>query len=93
MNETLKQGTVCELEIEFSGSLWENAEGMFKGNYADKSTGPKNFLATHLRPNNARKLFPCFDEPSFKVPFIVSISRPKNFMTLFNTAVKSTEET
>ena len=93
MNETLKQGTVCELVIEFSGSLWENAEGMFKGNYADKSTGPKNFLATHLRPNNARKLFPCFDEPSFKVPFIVSISRPKNFMTLFNTAVKSTEET
>lgn len=52
----------------------------------------RHYLATHMRPNNARKLFPCFDEPHFKVPYIVSISRPKNFMTLFNTPVKSTEE-
>lgn len=62
-----------------------------------------------MRPNNARRLFPCFDvrqndlqrffilkiifqEPAFKVPFIVSIARPKNFMTLFNTPVKSSDE-
>lgn len=93
LKETMKQGTVCDLEIEFSGSLWEYAEGFFKGSYTEQNGDKKVFLATHLRPNNARRLFPCFDEPSFKVPFIVSITRPKNYVTLFNTPVKYTEDT
>lgn len=33
--ETLNQGTVCELEIEFTGSIWENAAGLFRGSYSD----------------------------------------------------------
>lgn len=50
------------------------------------------YLATYLRPNNARRLFPCFDEPAFKVPFTVSISRPKNYTTLFNSVLRSTDD-
>lgn len=49
------------------------------------------YFATQNRPNYARKIFPCFDEPAFKVPFTVSISRPSNYTTLFNTEVVSTE--
>lgn len=45
-----------------------------------------------MRPNNARRVFPCFDEPGFKVPFSVSISRPKDYATLFNMLVESTSE-
>lgn len=45
-----------------------------------------------MRPNNARRLFPCFDEPEFKTPFTVAIARPKTHRTLFNTALKSTKE-
>lgn len=33
-----------------------------------------------------------FQEPAFKVPFIVSIARPKHYMTLFNTPAKSSDE-
>lgn len=33
LQNTLKQGTVAELEIDFNGQIWENAEGMFKGSY------------------------------------------------------------
>lgn len=50
------------------------------------------YFATQNRPNYARKLFPCFDEPAFKVPYTVSISRPSNYTTLFNTQVLSTEK-
>lgn len=53
---------------------------------------PRYYLATHTRPNNARRLFPCFDEPGYKVPYTVSISRPKNYTTLFNVRVQSTVE-
>lgn len=50
-----------------------------------------NYLATQNRPNYARKVFPCFDEPAFKVPYTVSIARPENYTTLFISPVESTE--
>lgn len=90
--ESLKKGQQYELEIDFSGSIWETTDGLFKGQYLDGNGNKMYYLATHMRPNNARRLFPCFDEPGFKVPFTVSISRPKDYATLFNMLVESTSE-
>lgn len=36
LQNTLKQGTVAELEIDFNGQIWETSEGMFKGNYFEQ---------------------------------------------------------
>ena len=42
-----------------------------------------NFLfslaSTDFQPSNARKAFPCFDEPMFKAPFKLTIIRDKTF--------------
>ena len=38
LKDTLKQGTIAELEIDFSGSIWESAEGMFKGSYSEQGS-------------------------------------------------------
>ncbi|GAB0096680.1 Aminopeptidase [Sergentomyia squamirostris] len=89
--DTVKNGTILNLEIGFSGMIWDGAEGLFKGTYEDNDRTETTYLATMFKPNNARRLFPCFDEPSFKVPFEVSISRPKDYHTLFNTDAFSTE--
>lgn len=35
LQNTLKQGTVAELEIDFNGQIWESSEGMFKGSYPE----------------------------------------------------------
>lgn len=67
LKEAIKQGSECILEIPFEGSIWESGEGLFKGSYSNWT-----YLATYLRPNNARRLFPCFDEPGFKV-FLIEI--------------------
>lgn len=48
-------------------------------------------VATQFRPNNARRMFPCFDEPHFKVPFEVSVVRPRNMIALSNMAIDSIE--
>lgn len=38
LKDTLKQGTIAELEIDFSGSIWESSEGMFKGSYSEQGS-------------------------------------------------------
>lgn len=50
------------------------------------------YLATQNRPNYARKIFPCFDEPAFKVPYTFSLARPENYTTLFISPVDYTEQ-
>jgi aminopeptidase N len=92
LTKELQKGAQCEVEISFKGVLWETAEGLFRGSYVEKSGEKKYYLATHFRPNTARRLFPCFDEPSYKVPFTVSVSRPRNYTVLFNTPLKSSED-
>lgn len=51
----------------------------------------EHYVATYFRPNNARRVFPSFDEPAFKVPFTVRIGRSKSYHTLFNTALNFTD--
>lgn len=81
------------LTIPFSGAIWDTAVGMFRGQYADiAGEKPRTYLATHLRPNHARRLFPCFDEPQYKTPFNVSIARPRTHHTLFNTRLSDTAD-
>lgn len=40
LKSPLKKGAILELQIEFSGVIWETAEGLFKGSYSD-SNGDK----------------------------------------------------
>lgn len=36
LKESLKQGSICDIEIEFSGDIYEQAEGIFKGSYQNE---------------------------------------------------------
>ncbi|XP_068157436.1 aminopeptidase N [Drosophila tropicalis] len=93
LKETVKQGTEGLLEIPFEGGIWESAEGLFRGSYTNSATKEtEEYLTTYMRPNNARRVFPCFDEPGVKVPFKVSIARPKEYTVLFNTPLEKTSE-
>lgn len=37
LREPLKNGTKCELELNFNGHIWEQAEGLFKGSYTNEN--------------------------------------------------------
>lgn len=88
--EPLKRGAQCEILIVFSGVMWEGAAGLFRGSYTLKDGSTHKFVTTHFRPNDARRMYPCFDEPGFKVPYDVKIARPKSLKTLFITPLKNT---
>lgn len=94
MGKALKRGTQCEVDLTFNGKLInDTSEGLFRHSYINPTTNEKKwYVATHLRPNIARRVFPCFDEPAYKVPFTISIARKKNMTCLSNMPLERTED-
>jgi aminopeptidase N len=65
--ETLPAGSAT-LSIRYTGIL--NNE--LRGFYLSK-TARRNYAVTQFEPTDARRAFPCFDEPAFKATFDVSL--------------------
>jgi cytosol alanyl aminopeptidase len=51
--------------------------------------GDESYAYTHFEPLDARRAFPCFDEPGFKVPWQVTMHVKKEHVALSNTPVLS----
>ena len=62
----------AELVLEYEGPLdSERSRGLYK-----VSEGDTPYLYTFFEPVDARRAFPCFDEPVFKIPWELDISVP-----------------
>jgi alanyl aminopeptidase len=71
------------LVIEFTARFGTRAVGL----YRVESRGDP-YLFTQFEPDDARLAFPCFDEPSFKIPFDVTLTVPERHVAVSNTAVE-----
>ncbi|HTE55291.1 MAG TPA: M1 family aminopeptidase [Kofleriaceae bacterium] len=49
------------------------------------------YVVTHFEPDDARRVFPSFDEPGFKVPWQVDLTVPAKMVGFSNTAVEREE--
>ena len=62
----------AELVLDFQGTLdAERSRGLYK-----VAEGDTPYLYTFFEPVDARRAFPCFDEPSFKIPWELEIVVP-----------------
>lgn len=59
---------VHRLDLEFSGKLGEQPYGLFLSRY-QQGTEHKHALATQMEATDARRMFPCWDEPVFRATF------------------------
>ena len=76
------------LAIEYSGTILTHQEGLFYSIY-DTPEGRRWVLATDLEPSGARRIFPGWDEPSFKATFSLSVAVPATFRAVSNMPVTS----
>jgi aminopeptidase N len=72
-----------KLRISFSGQINKFGRGLF---YVDYPTGQgtKRMLSSHLEPADARRIFPCWDEPGFKASFALTVTVPRAFLAVSN---------
>jgi len=76
-----------ELNIEFAGSYSTDALGMHRVSFEDN-----DYVFTQMEAMYARRAFPVFDEPSFKIPYQLTIVTPGELVVVANTPVESRTE-
>lgn len=78
-----------ELQLEFSGTLNDNMRGFYRSFFKD-TDGNKRWLATtQMEPTDARRMFPCFDEPEMKATFNITAEIPADMVAISNGAIAS----
>jgi aminopeptidase N len=75
------------LAMEFTGKLSQQAEGFFYAKYST-THGNKLMLATQMEPSDARRMFPCWDEPVFRATFDLTAVVPEKFKAFSNMPVE-----
>ncbi|KAA8528872.1 hypothetical protein F0562_036227 [Nyssa sinensis] len=71
------------LSIAFEGTLNDKMKGFYKSTY-EHNGEKKNMAVTQFEPVDARRCFPCWDEPSCKATFKITLEVPSELVALSN---------
>jgi len=69
-----------QLGISFTASFNTQAVGLYR-----TEAGGEHYLFTQFEESDARKAFPCFDEPVFKFPYQMTLTIPEEHIAISNT--------
>ncbi|KAK3013476.1 hypothetical protein RJ639_009784 [Escallonia herrerae] len=79
------------LGIGFSGPLSVHMKGFYKGTYVEAGV-KKNMAATQFEAVDARRCFPCWDEPALKATFKITLDDVPSELTALSNMPVSLEE-
>jgi tricorn protease interacting factor F2/3 len=83
-----KVNGIFHINIEFSGILNDRLLGFYRSQY--QQNGKTKYLATtQFEAADARRAFPCWDEPLYKATFDISIIADNKFSAISNMPIKS----
>jgi len=72
------------IEISWTGGIRESLRGLYRS-----LRGEERYAATQFEAADARRAFPCFDEPEFKARFSVELIHPAGNAAIANMPVTS----
>ena len=62
------------LRLAFGGTLNDKLRGFYRSTYKDAQGRTRTLAATQFEATDARRAFPCWDEPGFKAVFAVNLA-------------------
>ncbi|KAL6661427.1 hypothetical protein ACP70R_000811 [Stipagrostis hirtigluma subsp. patula] len=78
------------LKMDFTGTLNDQMRGFYRSKY-EYNGELRNMAVTQFEAADARRCFPCWDEPAFKAKFKLTLEVPSELVALSNMpAVKET---
>jgi puromycin-sensitive aminopeptidase len=77
----------CVLSLTFRGILNDQLRGFYRSTFTDDSGASHVIATTQLESTDARRAFPCFDEPAFKATFEVTLVVPPGLAAFSNSPV------
>jgi puromycin-sensitive aminopeptidase len=78
----------ARITYEYSGTLNDKLCGFYASTYADADGVVHTIAATQCQATDARKVFPCWDEPDFKAVFGITVVVKPNLTAISNEAVR-----
>lgn len=100
LSEKLKVGN-AELCVKFQGTMNDKMAGFYRARYkptVEPAQGTPNdkdnhyMFSTQFEACDARRAFPCFDEPNLKASFELDVEIPEHLVALSNMPEKSSEK-
>ena len=83
---------LCTVDLEFEGILNDRLLGFYRSKY--QQNGKTKYLATtQFEAADARRAFPCWDEPEAKATFEISIITDNKFTAISNMPIKTKKKT
>lgn len=86
----LEKGSKAQIKINFTGELNNKMAGFYRSTYKNKDGSQAVLATSQLEPTDARRAFPCFDEPALKAKFTITLIADKKYTCLSNMNVVST---
>jgi puromycin-sensitive aminopeptidase len=86
-DQRLPQGGAT-LELKFTGILSEQLRGFYRSQYTTPDGQQRYLATTQFEATDARRAFPCWDEPSLKATYQVTLVVPSAFQAISNMPVE-----
>lgn len=78
------------LVLRFTGKINQQGQGLFYMHYQEQGTGARKImLGTQFEATDARRFFPCWDEPAFRARFQLTVVVPENWLAVSNMPIES----
>ncbi|GFO47453.1 aminopeptidase n [Plakobranchus ocellatus] len=92
LSGNLEVGRRYELEMAYSAPMPSDLRGVYYSSYTRQGQ-TKHMMATQLAPTDARRAFPCFDEPALKATFNITLVRPEHLISIANMPILDSSTT
>ena len=76
----------ARLDISFTGVLNDQLHGFYRSTYTDDAGAVHTIATTQFESTDARRAFPCFDEPALKATFATTLVVDEGLLAVSNTA-------